>query len=150
MSGSNKNTECSKETSLDITSTISKDLDATLEVLSDFLGDIKGTCQSTVMGIFNRNGKSTSTSGEGTPQRNNALQNKSDVAKELRDRIDELAPEDLPKMSRPVREAVRDTIADYLADSLLEQDDNDNDFKKRVADGKAAVEASLESCKVPS
>ena len=92
MSGSNKNTECSKETSLDITSTISKDLDATLEVLSDFLGDIKGTCQSTVMGIFNRNGKSTSTSGEGTPQRNNALQNKSDVAKELRDKIDELAP----------------------------------------------------------
>ena len=147
MSGSNKNTECSKETSLDITSTISKDLDACLEVLSDFLGDIKGTCQSTVMGIFNRNGKSTSTSGEGTPQRNTALQNKSDVAKELRDKIDELAPEDLPKLTRTVREAIRDTVADHLADSLLENDDDDDDFEKRIADGQAAVEASLERLK---
>ena len=43
MSGSNMNTESSKETSLDINSSISKDLDATLEVISDFLGDIKGT-----------------------------------------------------------------------------------------------------------
>jgi hypothetical protein len=52
MSGSNKNTECSKETSLAITSTISKDLDATLEVLSDFMEDIKGTCQSTAPTIL--------------------------------------------------------------------------------------------------
>ena len=55
-----------------------------------------------------------------------SLQNRDDVAKELRDRIDELAPDDLPKLTRTVREAVRDTIADHLADSLLEQDDDGN------------------------
>ena len=94
------------------------------------------------MGILNRNDRSTSTSGEATGPQRDALQDKANVAKVLRDRIDELAPADLPKMSKPVREAVRDTIADYLADS--EQDDDENDLNKRVEDGKVAVEASLE------
>ena len=55
-----------------------------------------------------------------------------------------MAPADLPKMSKPVREAVRDTIAACLADKLLEQDDSEFDFNKRVEHGKTTVEASLE------
>ena len=96
------------------------------------------------MGILNRSDRSTSTSGEVTDPQRTALQDNNDVAKVLRDRIDELEPADLPKISRPVREAVRDTIADCLADSLLEPEDDENDFNKRVEDGKVAVEASLE------
>ena len=96
------------------------------------------------MGIINRTDRSTSTSDEATETQRSALQDKKGVAKVLRDHIDELAPADLPEMSKLVREVVCDTITDCLADKLLEQDDSEFDFNKRVEDGKAAVEASLE------
>ena len=126
------NTDTRREASLEVDGNISIGIDDVRGIISDLLSGTKDHCQSTVMGIINRNDRSSSTSDNPTETQHKALQDKEGVAKVLRDSMDELAPADLPKMSKLVRETVFDTIAGSIAEKLLEPDDSGFDFNKRV------------------